>query len=325
MGVRIDPGIVRESWSRVLGRFPHRSPWFIDFPNSTVAVETVGIPAAVFVHPSGRKGVVPGSTQAPWASLTAADGPASRLYLSLVAFAQVALPVDSDVTISLRQNSNPSTSPNEFFLSWSSREGLQDESRGIGINLLIGRTDRLQPWTKCLNEALDRLRAHHLISPRQKKAPHRTNAGGKSVAGERTNDFEIWIGRSEVVYTIERPIKFLARGYNEPKAIPVPLGFFTNGWCAYLTGKETHTLFALLYQFARQPTRSGHFVAPVERDFLGIVDKSYQRALVRLVEAGFIVPVDIDRFNERRGKGARHDLPHEFNFDFGAFAKNPDA
>jgi len=323
MGVHSDPTVAAATWSRVLGSFQVRSPWYVEFPNSREALETVGMPADAFVHPSGRKGVVAGSAQAPWASLTGADGPASRLYLSLVAFAQVAMPVDSVAKFTLRHDSTRSNLPQEYFLSWSSGDALSDVARDVGINLLIGRTDRLQPWTKCLSEALDRLRAHSLMSPRQKLAPQRPLAGGKSVASRRANEFEVWTGRSKARYTIERPIKFVARGYNEPKAIPVPLGFFTNGWCAHLTGKETHTLFALLYEYARQPTRSGHFVAPKERDFLGIVDKSYQRALVKLVDSGFIVPVDALRFNDRKGKGARHDLPHEFNFDFSAFAKTP--
>lgn len=321
-----DPKLATDAWACVLGAFHEHSPWFRDFPAADSSTLTIGVPASIFVNPAGRQSSAAGQTQAPWASLTSADGPASRLYLSLVAYAQVSMSVDTPVTIDLRHDSPWSADhPRDFFRAWSAAEGVGGTPGSLGVNLLIGRNDRLVPWTKCLNEALDRLRTHHLISPRRKLAPHRPAPGKKSIAVSRTNDFDVWVGPPGVQLTVERPITFRERGYNEPKAVPVPLGFFTNGWCARLSGKETHTLLALLYQFARQPTHAGHFVAPSERDFLGLVDKSYQRSLVTLVDHGFITPVNEARFRDRRGKGARHDLPHEFNINFDVFSRTPTA
>jgi hypothetical protein len=321
VGREIDLRVAADAWSRVARTFDKPAPWFDGFPTAADPIVTVGIPASVIVHPAGRGDRVSRDVHAPWVSLTAADGPASRLYLSLVAFAQVAMEIDTPVSIELRKRGPAVTTPTDYFLAWSRATDLADESRAFGINLLLGRVDPLASWPRCLTEALDRLRSHHLASPRTRVGPSRDAPGGRAVTATQEVRIDLWTGQSNLSYVVERPIKFPARGYNSPKAIPVPLGFFTNGWCAKLTGKQTHSLLALLFQFARQPKRPGHFLGTAERDFLGIVDKSYQRSLVSLVGEGFLTPLDLERFNDRRGKGARHDKPHEFIINFETFLR----
>jgi len=172
----------------------------------------------------------------------------------------------------------------------------------IGLNLIVGCTSRL-PWKKSLSTSIRRLRERALAAPLSDTSLS---------SAKKFTSLALWGGRYSDKILVESPIPYNEKGYNEPKAIPVPLTFFTNGWNVFLSGKQTHAFLALIYQSMQQPLRGAYFVAPSEREKFGLVARTYQRVTAELCGLNLIQPVDENRYAHRAGRGATHDTPNEF-------------
>jgi len=298
---------------------------------SLAAGKYLGVPAMAFGLHHSQAGDKPNRESLQYGqTLTVKSSFASKLYLALVIRTQLASRGEKLTDFgcySVYQTDLYSTSAASkgVQVSLFRRRGTSSETARMALNLMLGEVCDSKSFLRMFQTALTTLKANKFI-----RVEPNQYGRGKAKRVESLPKWQLALTEQDRALMVE-PVSYKSRGMNTPNLVPVPTDLVRNGWLAMLEPKTLQTLFAFYYQRVSTPSdkkdgsvRRSWFLSSERRIQCGLSEDTYRRAHRRLVDLGILRPTDIERYADRRGRGGRHDQPHEFVIDDARLAEPPE-